>query len=457
MGDSTPTNFFSGSPLNRLSWLRTSQPFLNAILVSESARWVVLRDGKPLLATEPVGNAGSSKPRTNPARLTTAEIRSLLGPEPFFAQGEKVGELAQADIPVLEAARIHGPPIVFLGLQESEGEGALPSSDFGSKTDPAALTARIKGTPYFAIDVTDIEQSVLDEVLQSSSLGTSGHKLEFIDARAAMRYHNYTDAAILAEARSMIDWNVRNKFCPACGSPVYSLWAGWKLSCTSLLPWSNNSGRKPCPTATGLHNYAHPRTDAVVITVVTNEANDKILLGRNRKWPGSFYSAMAGFIEPAEALEDAVKREIWEEAGVKVWGVKYHSTQPWPFPANLMVGFYALADDSLPTRVDLDNELEDARWFTREEILAVLNNPEGTNFALRPPKSSPSNDSEGKAESTAGALAGDAATKAVEQKAESQGPAFRLPPITAIAGLLISDWAHKKVFIENPSKLKGSL
>lgn len=98
--------------------------------------------------------------------------------------------------------------------------------------------------------------------------------------------------------------------------------------------------------STGLHNFAHPRTDAVVITVVTNAENDKILLGRNvnqkeitsirrtnyisqRKWPGRFYSALAGFIEPGEALEDAVKRELWEEAGVKVWGVKYHSTQPW--------------------------------------------------------------------------------------------------------------------------------
>ena len=131
---------------------------------------------------------------------------------------------------------------------------------------------------------------------------------------------------------------------------------------------------------------------------VVNEANDKILLGRNvsfrrlifvnslvqffsqKKWPGKFYSTLAGFIEPGEAFEDAVKRELWEEAGLKVWGVKYHSTQPWvrnylnsprdkanpswqPFPANLMVGFYAIADDTQPTRTDLDNELEGMEYL----------------------------------------------------------------------------------------------
>ncbi|KAK7692197.1 hypothetical protein QCA50_003821 [Cerrena zonata] len=449
MADGTPLNFFGGSPLNRLSWLRTSQPFLNAILLSEATKWLILKDGKVLMAAPP-------SQKTSLALLTTKEVRSLLGPEPFFAQGEKVGEFAASDVSILEAARIRGPPIVFLGLLEAEGEDALPSSDFSAKADPAALISRIRGSPYFSLDVSDVEQKELDELLQSTVSSREGSKSDFYDARPAMKYFSYDDAAIVAEARSMVDWNARNKFCSACGSQVYSLWAGWKLSCSSLLPWSDNTGKKPCPTSTGLHNFAHPRTDAVVITVVTNAENDKILLGRNRKWPGRFYSALAGFIEPGEALEDAVKRELWEEAGVKVWGVKYHSTQPWPFPANLMVGFYAVADPSIPTRTDLDNELEDAQWFTREEIISVLVHPEGTNLSGRgPEKPLPKKDSE----STASALAGNAklASDVAVSNQEPTDLSFRLPPVTAIAGLLIHDWAYKKVSIGNGELLKGNL
>jgi NAD+ diphosphatase len=91
--------------------------------------------------------------------------------------------------------------------------------------------------------------------------------------------------------------------------------------------------------------------------LVMNEARDKVILGRNKRFPPKFYSALAGFVEPGETYEDAVRREMWEEAGVKVWNVQYHSGQPWPFPANLMLGFYATADSSKPIRTDLDNEL----------------------------------------------------------------------------------------------------
>lgn len=190
--------------MNRLSWLRTSQPFLNAILLSEATKWLVFKDGKVLLALVP-------SQKTSLASLATREVRSLLGPEPFFAQGEKEGELAASNVPVLEAARIHGPPIVFLGLQEAEGEDALPSSDFSAKADPAALIARIKGTPYFTVDVSEIEQKELDAVLQSTTLGREGAKFEFYDARGAMKFFTYDDAAMIAEARSMVDWNARNK------------------------------------------------------------------------------------------------------------------------------------------------------------------------------------------------------------------------------------------------------
>jgi len=120
-------------------------------------------------------------------------------------------------------------------------------------------------------------------------------------------------------------------------------------------------------------------------------------------------------MEPGETFEDSIKRELWEEAGVKVWDIKYHSSQPWPFPTNLMVGFFATASESQELRVDLDNELTDARWFTREEIIAVLDHPEGTNLN----------------------------TTANSQPSKDEPP-FRIPPRTAIAGVLISDWARGK-------------
>ncbi|THH29272.1 hypothetical protein EUX98_g4926 [Antrodiella citrinella] len=435
MADSSlnSTNFFSGSPLNRLSWLRTSQVFLNSVALSPSARWVLFKDGQPLVASEPSAEP-DKRGRKSLGRLTTAEVRSLLGSDPFFAQGQNDGEVAPAGVSVLEADRLRGPPIVFLGLHEPNSEGgadALPSSDFSAKIDAAAVAEKIKGTPYFTLDVSAVEQKHLDEVIHSAEARQHGTKLGFTDARGALYAFTSFDAAVTAEGKSMVDWNARNKFCPSCTSPIYSVWAGWKLSCSSLLPWADNAGRKPCPTATGLNNFSHPRTDAVVIMAVLNEANDKVLLGRNRKWANSFYSALAGFIEPGESLEDAVKRELWEEAGLKVWGIRYHSTQPWPFPANLMVGFYAIADPSLPTRVDLDNELEDAKLFTREEILAVLDHPDGTNMGPREtkPQDSPKAGAEALAE-----------------------PPFRLPPTTAIAGVLISDWARGKT-----TQIKGNL
>jgi len=181
-------------------------------------------------------------------------------------------------------------------------------------------------------------------------------------------------------------------------------------------------------------------------------------------------------MEPGESFEDAVKREMWEEAGVKVWNIRYHSGQPWPYPANLMVGFYATADSSQPIRTDLDNELEDAQWYTREEILAVLRHPSGTNFGRRDYKvmndiqNGPSQDKD-KSQQDAAALAHSdpsitakeglsAKVNTAETPMETNNedePPFRVPPMTAIAGALIRHWAEGKVQGNSPSVQKGHL
>lgn len=218
---SNPTNFFSGSPLNRLSWLRTSQIFLNAVAISPAARWILLKDGQPLVASEPPPHDTTQRGKKSLARLSTAEVRPLLGSVPYFAQGQNDGDLAASDVHVLESARLRGAPIVFLGLHEpnseSEGADALPSSDFSAKADAAAVAEKIKGTPYFTLDVSGLEQKDVDDVIQSSEASKRGVKLNFTDARGALYTFTYFDAAITAEARSMVDWNARNK---VCGAPA---------------------------------------------------------------------------------------------------------------------------------------------------------------------------------------------------------------------------------------------
>lgn len=186
--------------------------------------------------------------------------------------------------------------------------------------------------------------------------------------------------------------------------------------------------------------------------IAIDEKGEKVLLGRNAKFPGNFYSALAGFLEPGESFEDAVVREMWEEAGVRVWDVKYHSGQPWPYPSNLMVGFYARADSTKPIRTDLDNELVDARWYTRQEVLHVLNHPEGTRFIRTDVKKM--------AEITEGRQDDSQPSPPASEATRREGdPPFRLPPTTAIAGVLIRDWADGKIGFYEPEgrEHKGNL
>ncbi|KAJ7655389.1 NUDIX hydrolase domain-like protein [Mycena rosella] len=430
-----------GSPLNRLSWLRSSYSFLNAVAASSKARWLVSNAGQQLVSIP----ASNPSEKAAIAQLTTSQVKALLGPEPYFGQGKDDGRTLTADevISVTESARHRGVRVVFLGLLDTLSSlNALPTSDF---TDPERAVAKLEGIPYFALDIGELgvdADAFLTEVKDVAQV------LSWAEPRGLLMglQLDKVSLALFGEARSMVDWNQRNKFCPACGSPTFSQWGGWKISCSTLLPWADNAGKKPCPTGKGLHNFAHPRTDPVVIMIAIDETGDKVLLGRGKKFPGKFYSALAGFIEPGETFEDSVVREMWEEAGVKVWDVTYHSTQPWPFPANLMIGFYARADSSQPIRLDLDNELMDARWYTRAEVLEVLNHTLGTKILA--------SDQKKFAEVENGKTSADAEKPAEPVVVDE--PPFRVPPTTAIAGVLIREWAHGK--LQLPARtVKGNL
>src|SRR6266404_2052600 len=194
---SRPVNFLGGSPLNRLSWLRASSPFINALIDSPSTRWLAFQDGKPLIALR------GTDPRL--ALLTTADVEPFLGSKPYVGQGHQEGRIPAVDLPILDAARFRGAPIVFLGVSEPKGNDYCPT------TLPEELASVLVGTPFFSIDVTEASQTKLDHLVQTSTAGTDGYKLSFAEARAATRGLNGFDAGVFAEARSMVDWNFRNK------------------------------------------------------------------------------------------------------------------------------------------------------------------------------------------------------------------------------------------------------
>jgi len=167
----------------------------------------------------------------------------------------------------------------------------------------------------------------------------------------AMQMLDPGDLALYGGARSLVDWHARHQFCARCGEPTKIAKGGWQRDCGSL-----DEG--------GCKAQHFPRTDPVTIMLVEHE--DRILLGRQPRFPPRMYSALAGFVEPGETIEEAVAREIHEEAGLRVRDVEYVASQPWPFPSQLMIGCFCVADDP---EITIDKtELDDARWFTRAEL-----------------------------------------------------------------------------------------
>ncbi|HTH98597.1 MAG TPA: NAD(+) diphosphatase [Stellaceae bacterium] len=191
--------------------------------------------------------------------------------------------------------------------------------------------------------------------------GNRGQAASFAELRGFGFTLERDHGAILAYARAILHWHRQHRFCNVCGSPTVSADAGHVRHCTNA----------EC----GTHHF--PRTDPAVIMLVHD--SDRCLLGRQAKWPKGRFSTLAGFVEPGESLEDAVAREVFEETGVRVGDVTYHSSQPWPFPASLMLGFWA---EAASTEINVDeHEIETARWFEKGWLLDNRDNPD---FALPP-------------------------------------------------------------------------
>jgi NAD+ diphosphatase len=193
------------------------------------------------------------------------------------------------------------------------------------------------GCAYFAVDASAAETP-------------ADGNTTVVDARAVAAMIDGGEAAIVAEARSLIDWHARHRFCAQCGTPSVVASGGWM---------------RQCPNCKARH---FPRVDQVVIMLAVN--GERCLLGRGLRRPGARFSCLAGFMEPGETLEEAVRREVLEESGIRVGRVCYLASQPWPFPSTLMMGFLG---EALSEEITIDpEELAEARWFERQEVRAMV-------------------------------------------------------------------------------------
>jgi NAD+ diphosphatase len=252
----------------------------------------------------------------------------------------------------------------------ARGESHLPM--FPLETTAALGGARVEillglepsGAPVFAALLADaaVEQrgDLSDGFLDRRELVVPGRDdLELVDLRSIAVQGLVPPAtlAILGQAKAIAHWHTRHGFCANCGAPTRVAAAGWRREC------------EVCKT----HHF--PRTDPVVIMLAVD--GERCLLGRQARFPKKMYSALAGFLEPGESIEEAVRREIHEEAGIACGLVGYVASQPWPFPASLMIGCLARAK-TRELRID-GQELEDARWFERDEVRAMFEkrHPEG--------------------------------------------------------------------------------
>ena len=232
-------------------------------------------------------------------------------------------------------------------------------SQFNRKDNEFIFLGSRNDRPYFLIDLSYIEDP-------SKYNSLSGNR-SFKDLREVGLSLSREEGGILAYSRALAIWHKTHKFCGRCGGKTESQSAGHVRRCSN-------------PDCRSEH---FPRTDPAVIMLVSY--GDKVCLARKSDWPKDRFSVLAGFVEPGETPEGAVIREVKEEVGLAVTNVRYHSAQPWPFPANLMLGYFAEAESDEISIDDL--EIEEAKWVTREDLepeaLAYFENPHSVSIARR--------------------------------------------------------------------------
>ena len=235
--------------------------------------------------------------------------------------------------------------------------------------EPPIFLGLSGGVPWFAADISGWVPEGQDTGTVGGFVDQSEQRYpgaaedaRFAELRVIMTRLSPAEAEIAATVRGLVEWHRTHPFCARCGEKSAPAQAGWQ---------------RDCPTC-GTHHF--PRTDPVVIMLITH--GNSVLLGRSPGWPEGMFSLLAGFVEPGETIEAAVRRETFEEAGVRVGAVSYLASQPWPFPASMMIGCRGTA---LGAEIDIDPaEIEQAIWVSREDMLAVFAGAHDVIRAARP-------------------------------------------------------------------------
>uniref|UniRef100_A0A060TAZ8 NAD(+) diphosphatase n=1 Tax=Blastobotrys adeninivorans TaxID=409370 RepID=A0A060TAZ8_BLAAD len=385
-------NLYAGSPLNRMGFLRENYAFLNQAFKHPQTRFIPLLNQNPFTLNAPAdqvrgkvyndnaliggvrtGSNPKHPPRHRLGTLSYDQIKHIAG-DPFYADEQTVIDNWSS---TRDRAGVNNAQVVFLGLDESRS-----GLEFSTKENT------YKGQAWFAVNVTPMAHSSeklkqdLEQLVEQQRKDTEADEGDYRSVRLGGAALSNSEYAVYAQASMFIDWNNRNKFCGGCGRPLMSINGGCKLTCP---PKDNGVETGECETRGRITNLSFPRTDSCTIVAVVSSDGKKLLLGRSSRFPTKMYSCLAGFLEPGEGLEECVRREVWEEAGVTVGRVVLHSSQPWPYPANLMIGCIAEAvEGGEEINTSHDGELADARWFPMEEVIKTLNKEHDEIFI--PPK-----------------------------------------------------------------------
>jgi NAD+ diphosphatase len=267
--------------------------------------------------------------------LASGHILPLWRGKPLIVNGTDLGWLPHG-----HPALAHGTPPLFLGLDD--------------------------GIPRFATDISDWSPEAGAEAVEAGFFDHSAqfhpglpNTHAFLELRGVMLQLPPRAAELVATAKAVLHWHRSHRFCAVCGAQSDPINAGWQ---------------RACPKCAAQH---FPRTDPVVIMLI--QRGNSLLLGRSPGWPEGMFSCLAGFVEPGEAIESAVRREVMEETGIHVGDVRYVTSQPWPFPASLMMGFVG---DATSDAITIDpTEIEAALWVSKEDLLDVM---AGTHPTIRP-------------------------------------------------------------------------
>ncbi|XP_029915951.1 NAD-capped RNA hydrolase NUDT12 [Myripristis murdjan] len=321
-------NYFSRETLDRASEKRSDAAWLEAKQSSPDSVFLLFSNLSPMLSSLP---QASSEVEAKLCRFKYETVKDLL---------QKPGTV-----------------LIFLGVEKRK----KPSSSSSSQTEERT------GEPpaWFAINTDEDSADLLKLCKETSRFFPQRLNRDLLKL-------SEDEAGIVAQARAVLSWHSRYSFCSTCGSATKPEEGGHKRSCLNA----------DCRSLQGVHNTCYPRVDPVVIMLVIHPDGNQCLLGRKKIFPVGMFSCLAGFIEPGETIEEAVRREVQEESGVSVGPVQYVSCQPWPMPSSLMIGCLAVA---VSTDIKVDqNEIEEARWFPRQQVIDSVFRRANVTFTLPP-------------------------------------------------------------------------